>query len=98
MSERQETEILRRQSLPKVVRYILFFKAAAQNCFATQQRDVFRHISCTAGDTPLGFHLDNGNWRFRCETQHVAIDLAIHIRVSSNQNRLVPKLIDNILG
>ena len=62
------------------------------------QRDVFRNVGSTSGDKALGFHFNNGNWSFRCETQHIAVDLAIHIRVSSNQNRLVPKLVDNILG
>jgi len=98
VGQREETEVVRRQSLPKIVRHLSFLKAAAQNCLASEQRDVFRNVGSTSGDKALGFHFNNGNWSFRCETQHLAVDLAIHIRVSSNQNRLVPKLIDNILG
>ena len=82
----------------KIVRYFFFFKAATENCLASEQGDVLRNVGSASGDETLGFHFNHGNWRFRCETQHVAVDLAIHIRVSSNQNRLVPKLIDNILG
>ena len=98
VSQRQESEVFRRQSLPKIVRYFFLFKAAAENCFAAQERDVLCNVGSAAGDKSLGFHSNDGNWGFRCETQYVAVDLAIHIGVSSNQNRLVPKLIDNILG
>ena len=90
VGQREETEVVRRQSLPKVVRHLSFLKAAAQNCIASEQRDVLRNVGSTSGDKALGFYFNHGNWSFRCETQHVAVDLAIHIGVSGNQNRLVP--------